>query len=110
MQEGLEDGVEEFSKAMDGVKAALHKENHYLCSQALDIYTTLAKHSHEGELKYHHFDRDGNFGADRYGNRGETATKVQKLVRDVADAWNMIFNGATSFTVASAAAVAVALF
>ena len=101
---------ERISMAMDLAKAALHEENHYLCSQALDIYTKLAAHSHEGELKYHHFDRDGNFGVDRYGNRSEQAMKIQKLVGDVTDAWNMMFNGAASFTVASAAAAAVALF
>ena len=56
--------MERFYKTMDDVKEELHKQNHMLCEQALQIYNTLLMHSHEGDAKYHHMGPDGKFGYD----------------------------------------------
>ena len=103
--------MDRFEKTYEDIKEELHKQNHMLCAQAVQIYNALIMHSHTGEAKYHHFGMDGKFGADSmYGSRSENAETMRayKIIDTVME----LFSGATTLTATAtiASAVAIALF
>mmetsp|Transcript_15271 Transcript_15271/g.18277 ORF Transcript_15271/g.18277 Transcript_15271/m.18277 type:complete len:143 (+) Transcript_15271:268-696(+) len=83
----------------DGEGQRRHRENHWLCHQALEIYAMVAQSTHDGP--------------DDHSRGGNSTSDAHELLEQLEDAVDMVFGGASTLTVAAstvAAAAALSLF
>mmetsp|Transcript_26143 Transcript_26143/g.32681 ORF Transcript_26143/g.32681 Transcript_26143/m.32681 type:complete len:135 (-) Transcript_26143:236-640(-) len=83
----------------DGEGQRRHRENHWLCHQALEIYAMVAQSTHAGP--------------DDHSRGGNSTSDAHELLEQLEDAVDMVFGGASTLTVAAstvAAAAALSLF